>query len=367
MAFILTFLGKGGTGRTTVGIAAAKRLAAEGSRVLWATCEPGPTASLLLGATLTNNPQTIAANLSAVRLHAPTLLEQSWEEVKKLEAQYLRSPVLKDVYGQELCVLPGMDRALVLNALREFGASDDYDTIVFDGSGNADTLRMLALPEMLSWYARRSRQLFAESDIGKTISPFLQPIGSAVLNVSWSAEDLVNQQAAPARDANQLLEEGKAALADPRRVAGFLVATQEPGAIASARYLWGSAQQAGLTVGGLLLNRAVDAGAIASQFAPLATTTLPESNDWQVLSDSLPNLREQALHAPRPVEIDVKQRQVRLFLPGFDKKQVKLTQYGLELTIEAGDLRRNLMLPPQLSGQSVKGAKFQDGYLIVTL
>jgi arsenite-transporting ATPase len=41
MSLILTFLGKGGTGRTTVAIAAAKRLAAQGKRVLLAAQDTG--------------------------------------------------------------------------------------------------------------------------------------------------------------------------------------------------------------------------------------------------------------------------------------------------------------------------------------
>ena len=49
MAFILTFIGKGGTGRTTIAIAAAKKLASQGNRVLLAAQDAGPALGLLLG------------------------------------------------------------------------------------------------------------------------------------------------------------------------------------------------------------------------------------------------------------------------------------------------------------------------------
>lgn len=364
MALILTFLGKGGVGRTTIAIAAAKRFASQGKRVLLATQDPGPGVGLILNATLNPEPTSYEANLDVVQLQAATLLEQSWEEIKKLEAQYLRTPFFKEVYGQELGVLPGMDTALVLNAIREYETSGKYDVIVYDGTGDQTTLRMLGMPEVLSWYVRRFRQVFANSDLGKTVIPLLQPIAIAVLNVSWTG-DIFEQPAT--QQVNNLLDQGKAAVADPNRVAAYLVTTPDEVAIATAKYLWGASQQAGLTVGGVILNRAEGDTSLGQQFDPLPISPVSTQavNDWQPLINALPNF-DQAAQMPRPIAVNVAERKVSLFLPGFDRKQVKLTQYGPELTIEAGDQRRNVFLPPELRGKAVTGAKFQDGFLIIS-
>lgn len=366
MALILTFLGKGGTGRTMIAIAAAKKLSSLGQRVLLVGHDPGPAFGLLLGVPTSPDPQEIGANLKVVQLHSTVLLERAWEEVKALEAQYLRSPALKSVYGSELGILPGMDNALALNAIREYDGSSKYDVIIYDGSGDQATLRMLGTPEVLSWYIRRFRKVVEDSDVWKAVSPFVQPVTSAVLNVSWTGETFAQE---PTQQANTLLERGQAAIADPNRVAAYLVTSGDTAALATAKYLWGSSQQVGLTVGGVLLNQIPATEALAAEFDPLEVSALPalsSADDWQPLMDALPDFKK-ASQAPRPITIDIASRQVRLFLPSFDKKQVKLTQSGPEVTIEAGDQRRNILLPPQLSGQSVKGAKFQNSYLTISL
>lgn len=364
MALILTFLGKGGTGRTTVAIAAAKRFASQGKRVLFAGQDPSPALGLLVGAPLSADPEPIASNLEAVQLQSAVLLERAWDELKQQEAQYLRTPILKAVYGQELGILPGMDTALALNALREYDASGKYDVIIYDGNGDQATLRMLGMPETLSWYFRRFRQVFLDSDLGKTIAPFVPPVAAAVLNVNWSG-DLFSQPAA--NQANNQLDRGKAAVADPDRVVAYLVTTADQQAVATAKYLWGSAQQVGLTVGGVLLNQAEITESVRTEFAPLPISSIPTdtSEDGQPVVQALPDFT-QAAQAPKPIAINVAERKVSLFLPGFDKKQVKLTQYGPEVTVEAGDQRRNIALPPELRGKQVTGAKFQDNYLVIS-
>ena len=123
------------------------------------------------------------------------------------------------------------------------------------------------------------------------------------MNVAWSADDLTQQ---PTKDATNILEQGKAALADPSRVAAYLVTTGEPTAIATAQYLWGSSQQVGLTVKGLLLNQATITPTITETFFSLPITPIPSrtGEDWEILSDTLPDLEGDS-SVPQPTRIDL--------------------------------------------------------------
>lgn len=364
MAFILTFLGKGGTGRTTMAIAAAKKLAAAGKRVLLASQGGDPAVNILLGTPVGTEPTAIADNLQAVRFETAQLLESGWEQLKKLEAEYLRNPFFKEVYGQELDVFPGMDAAFAANELREYDEGGKYDVLVYDSSNDVETLRMLAMPESISWYLRRFGKVIQDSDIGRALSPFVQPVSQAVLSVDWSRDNF----AEPTNRVNRMLDEGKNTISDPTQVAAFLVTTADPVAVSVAKYRWGSAQQVGVTVGGVLANQVERPELLESEFAAIAVSEVPVKveDNWGPVEAAMPDFMAAAASAPRPIEVNVRDRQVRLFLPGFDKKQVKLTQYGPEVTVEAGDRRRNIFLPPELRGQPVKGAKFQDRYLIVS-
>lgn len=364
MSSIVTFLGKGGTGCTTIAIAAAKNLAQQGRKVLLLTQDTSPAYNIILGLEITTEPQEIAANLSVAQLSSTKLLEQNWEQVKQLEQQYLRSPILKNVYGQELGILPGMDRALALNKIREYDGDNLYDVIIYDGSHDLDTIRMFGLPEIISWYARRFKGVFQESDIVKTLSPFIQPVTSAIMNVSWSSDSFATEGA---DQATQMLEKGRQALAD-RKVIAYLVTTNDAVAIAKSQYLWGSAQQVGLSVGGVLLNQGKSDASVTEKFDPLTITSLPtmQNGEWQTLGDALPGLLDNTV-VPKPTTFEIADKKIKVFLPGFDKKQVKLTQYGPEITIEAGDQRRNITLPPAWTGRSVTGAKFTNNYLELTI
>ena len=351
MSLILTFIGKGGVGKTTTAIAAARTLATQNKKVLYVGQQAGDTLSMRLGVELNNEPQLVAPNFAAVHLRSTVLLEKYWDKMKGLENQYLRTPFFKEVYGQELGILPGMDSALGLSFLRERDAEGKYDVIIYDGIGDLETLRMLGMPEILGWYLRRFKQVLTGSAIGQAISPFVEPILRSILQVS--STDDISQQAG---EMSSVLTRGQKAVNDPSRVAAYLVTTGDPYAIATAKYLWGSAQQIGLTVGGVFSRDQIT----DSDFEPLAICKVPDQVTELTIPENLANL------APKPIEINTLTKQVKLFLPTFNKKQVKLIKLGPEVTIEAGDQRRNIFLPTELAGKQATGAKFQDSYLIIS-
>ena len=329
---------------------------------------------------MTASPSKISANdentgglpggFQAVQLQTTTLLDDNWERLKQFEARYLRDPFFKAVFGQELSVVPGMDEFLALNAIREYTESNQYDVIVHDGPGDQSSLRMWGAIGGIDWFFRRFKKVFQDSQFYRSISPFISPITGAVLS-SGQSGDIWNQ--AETQSVEGMVAKGKALVRDPMQLRAYVVTSDDELAIATGKYLWSAAQQIGLTITGAFVNagntsQAPDTTATAAAFDPIPVTALPHGtvdNRWQPIISALPSLTE-PVSVPSAMSVDISSSTVKLFLPGFDKTQVKLTQYGPEVTVEAGDQRHNVSLPAALKGRAVTGAKFQSGYLIIS-
>ncbi len=365
MSRIITFLGKAGTGHTTIAIATAKWFAEQGSRVLFVTHNPSPSAEQLLGTPLTAQAQVIAPKLEAVQLQTTVLLEQSWETLKQFISPYLSLPSMsQEIYPGEITILPGFDSVLAFNALCQYYTQGDYDVIVYDGRGDLETLRLLGVPDVLDWYFRRFRRLFQGLDLAKIADSIGGPIASALLTANIDTRK-IDQEMNRVRG---WIDEGVAVVNDPKRFTSYLVTIDEPGAIAEARWLWGSAQQVNLRSSGVFVYHHAASKDLQQAFEPLEIYSIPtlQNQEWEPLLKALPDFNLIPT-VPDPVTIDIAQRRVRVFLPGFTKKQVKLTQFGSGLTVEAGDQRRNIFLPLELRGQSIQSGKFEAPYLVIDL
>lgn len=150
-------------------------------------------------------------------------------------------------------------------------------------------------------------------------------------------------------------------MADPRKAMAILTTRSDRVSQAVALQWWGAAQPIGLRVGAVLASESSGLDDLKRDFAPLPVFSLSSA-----ASDSVLPSFDVLNHAPEPLSIDLQARQIRLFLPGLAKEAVKLSQSGPEITIEAGDQRRNLRLPVALQGRAVTSARFQEQSLILS-
>ncbi len=365
MTRIITFLGKSG-GHTALAVATARWFVNQGSRVLLVTHSPNARAEAFLETALSPVPQAVAPQLQAVQLQTTAMLEQLWDEFNKLISLYVPADFPTEIYAGELMILPGFDSLLAFNALRQYYQSNQYDVIVYDGRGDLETLRVLGTPDTLNWYFRRFHPLFEFASLSKIADSMGGPLASAFIAANLDSRKLQESL----HQVREWIAQGMAVIETPGCLSTYLVTTDDPAAIAESCWLWGSAQQVNLRVNGVLAyaqQNAIDLGELQDAFMPLSVTLIPslQSPNWESLLKALPDF-DQSINVPQPLTIDLEQRQITAFLPGFTKTQVKLTQHGAALTVEVGDQRRNIAIPSAFKGLLLQSVKFEAPNLIIS-
>ncbi|KAM0944286.1 putative HSP20-like chaperone, anion-transporting ATPase-like domain, arsA, HSP20-like protein [Dioscorea sansibarensis] len=388
---LVTFLGKGGSGKTTAAVLAAQHYAKEGLNTCLVVHSQDKTAEELMGCKFGNSPTECKNNLSIVRLETSKMLLEPLERMKKVDARLnLTQGVLDGVVGEELGVLPGMDSmssALALEKLVNFlpgvnyRSRTNFDIVVYDGVSSEETLRLIGATERVRWYLKYIRSLAEKTDIGRLTAPSLLKLAyeSASLN-DGSSDGKTSTEIW--NDIEQMLEKASVSFADSSKFGCYLVMNPSSGAsIKSAMRYWGCAIQAGTQISGafgVASQSSLSIKELSHQFSPLAFACIPNlstgfSLDWDTIINSLSNDARHILHSAThdlqpSVRFDTSQKSVSLFMPGFEKSEIKLYQYrgGSELLVEAGDQRRIIRLPHAMQGK-VGGAKFINSSLVVTL
>lgn len=150
---VLLFTGKGGVGKTTTAAATAALAASRGLKALVLSTDPAHSLSDALDVSVADRPTEVDTGLYAMQVDTQAAFERSWAGVQ----DYLRAVLAKggaDPFSaEELTVLPGAEEVLALLELRAQVASGRWDLVVVDCAPTGETLRLLALPEALQWYA----------------------------------------------------------------------------------------------------------------------------------------------------------------------------------------------------------------------
>lgn len=146
--------GKGGVGKTTLAAAHAHLLARQGASTLLVSTDPAHSTADLLGATLGNEPREVARHLAAVEIDAEADARAYVARIKD-DARAVVSPEAMPGVERHLDLAlhsPGTVEGALLDRLVDVMAScpQPYERIVFDTAPTGHTLRLLALPELLT-------------------------------------------------------------------------------------------------------------------------------------------------------------------------------------------------------------------------
>jgi arsenite-transporting ATPase len=377
---VLLFTGKGGVGKTTTAAATAARAAAQGLKTLVLSTDPAHSLADALDAPLTGEPREVADGLLAMQVDAQRAFERSWRDVQDYLRSVLERAGVDALQAEELTVLPGAEEVLALLELRKQAASGRYDLVVVDCAPTGETLRLLALPEALSWYVEKVFPTHRRAM--KVVRPLLSRVATIPEDGVFDAVARLHAE----------LSEVRALLTAPS-TSVRLVLTPEAVVIAEARRTLTSLALYGYRVDGLVANRVVPLsddpwmsgwasaqaallGAIRDDVAPLQVLESPYAPGEPVGLDALLAFGEVLYADTDPTDVVPTEELLQvsrdsdgfllsLSLPLARLEDLVLARSGDDLVVTLGGHRRLLSLPSALRRCTVGGARLVEGRLVV--
>ena len=388
---ILLFTGKGGVGKTTVAAATALRCADAGLRTVVLSTDPAHSLADSFGVTLDATLRRIDpdADLFGMQLDATERLEETWGDIQRYLVAILDWAGAGAIEAEELAVLPGLDEVFSLTDIKSFAESGEWDVVVVDCGPTAETIRLLSLPSILSWYMQR---LFPA---GRTITGVLRPVLSRVTALPI-ADDAVLR--AVERFYNELVGV-RELLVDAELSSVGLVVNPERMVIAEARRMATYLSLFGYSVDAVIANRllpdevtdpwfkawkethAEHLDAIEEGFAPLPVLRAELASQEVTGLEALRMFGEAlyladgeivdaaaVLHVDTPLAIDRRGDALVLgiALPFADKDDLEVGRRDGELHVRVGPHRRAVALPDSLRRRAVRGATMVGDRLEVT-
>ena len=381
----LLFTGKGGVGKTTVAAATAVRCAAAGRRTMVISTDPAHSLADAFAVELDGRPRQITEGLWGQQLDAQERMEESWGEIQEYLVEVFNWAGVEGIEADELSVFPGLDEVFALGDIKHYADSGEWDVLVVDCAPTAETIRLLSLPDILSWYMDRVFPM------GRRVNRLLGPVLSRVSNLPVAGDEVFG---ATSRF-YQRLDGVKAMLADAERTSIRLVVNPERMVIAEARRTYTYLSLFGYRVDAVVANRLLPEDVsdpwfdgwkriqaehlveIHEGFAPLPILTAELAPHEPVGLEHLrtfaaalygDQVADAVLHEGEPLSVTKVDGGyvLRLELPFADHDDLDLGRHGDELLVRVGPYRRSILLPDALRRREVSSAQLRDGVLRVT-
>ncbi|MPZ51823.1 MAG: AAA family ATPase [Acidimicrobiia bacterium] len=383
---IVLVTGKGGVGKTTVAAATALACADLGIRTLISSTDPAHSLADAFDVPLGDDPVEVAPQLHGQQIDTNEQMERSWGTIRDQLKDVFDWGGVDSLTAEEFLVFPGMDELFALLEVNRMARSGDYDAVIVDCAPTAETLRLLSLPEVLSWYFDR---VFPTE---RKIMRAARPVLNRFTDLPVPEERMFDA----AQDLFGGIEEMRELLGNTSISSARLVINPEKMVIDEARRTYTYLHLFGYGVDGVIVNRIypdeVDGAYFARwreiQTAHLATIDEAFSDVTRLrlrLFDremvGVPLLRVMAeelygdvhplddLVASDPFRLNSQGEDVVLSMdvPFVGKEEVDVVRHGDELYLSIGSYRRSLVLPDSLRQRDVSRAHLDGGHLSVTV
>lgn len=384
---VLLFTGKGGVGKTSVAAATALRCADDGLRTLVLSTDPAHSLSDAFDVELGPLAAPVADHplLWGLQFDAQDRMEDSWGEIQAYLLEVFDWAGVEGIRAEELSMLPGMEELFALSDINAYVASGDWDVVVVDCAPTAETIRLLSLPEILSWYMDRVFPM------GRRVNRIVGPVLSRVSSLPVAGDAVFGA----GQRFYERLDGVRVVLADPEITSIRLVVNPEKMVIAEARRTYTYLSLFGYRMDAVIVNRllphavsdpwfarwkelqADHLAEIEAGFAPLPILCAELADREMVGIDRLRTLGAEIyvgaaaadlLHRGEVLGAEVHDdgtATLTLPLPFATGDDLDLSRSGDELSVRVDGYRRVVTMPDALRRRAVTGAKLVDGTLQV--
>src|SRR5919106_5729852 len=382
---IVLVTGKGGVGKTTVAAATALASADSGKRTLVTSTDPAHSLADALAVSLGSEPTGIVDLLHGQQIDTQKQLDRYWGSIRNQLIDVLDWGGAAGIEAEEFLVFPGMDELFALLEVNRHARSGEYDVLVVDCAPTAETLRLLSLPEVLSWYFEKV--LPTERRLMRAARPLL----NRLTNLPIPEDEVFTA----AQSVFTNVEGVKELMAQPEVTSARLVVNPEKMVIDEARRTYSYLGLFGYGVDGVVVNRvlpdlvqdpyfqrwrSIQKGhldAIDDAFAEVPRLRLRLFDDEMVGVDRLRVMASELygekdaiadFDATSPFRVVESEREVTMELdvPFFDKSELDVFRHGHELYIQLGSYRRSFLLPDALQRRDVTRARLDQGTALVS-